>query len=128
MVLYSLTMRTGHREVCQHPGCHESQHYEFSSQRELQSWLRKRPPFFCIRHNPNGHNLQPDSPERTVTEVLTVEAVGDLGHFFRRPDAAEVAGGFKYGNDWNAFAADFPIGTKIVVTTQIQVILPQERQ
>lgn len=41
---------------------------------------------------------------------------------------ADAKGGqcqFSWGDNWKAYAADFPIGTKIIETTTVEVMLPE---
>ena len=93
---------------CVEPGCREFgiHEYERASEPRVQNWR-------CYRHR-NPEELLSEANSKRVT-VLTVEARDDISgeHYFDGKNGIVSGPGFK------AIAADFPVGTKLVVTAEL---------
>jgi hypothetical protein len=120
---------------CVEPGCKE---HSFSvaetraEEREIRQRYAKNP-YRCTRHSNPDRVLGVDNPVRTTT--LTVEEVyrtdyrGErklLGLYWRREGETEAHSGYAYGEGFNAFAKDFPPGTKLTIRAELE--LPRENE
>lgn len=111
---------------CEQEGCKESASYRFSTQRDLKEWQRARKPWFCQRHKPDGSNLNVNSQPRTHEKIIEcVHPEADKYPSIANLHTWTTGSGFAHGDTWNAYASDFPIGAKVVITTTIEVILPE---
>ena len=117
---YTLTRR------CAHDGCHESAFYTYKKRSDYASAATRfsQKSWWCHRHDPNGKNIKALSPQRTIEKVIVREARTtpplEGEHLWN------TGSGFAFGDEWNAYARDFPAGAKIVVETTITVVLPGE--
>jgi hypothetical protein len=115
---------------CQHPECKELKWHEFSSQKEMRKSYEyaHQDNWYCQRHN--GTNLNLENLYKTDVTTLYAEKSKQypkLDQLFWREDKKDdVGSGFRYGDIWNAYAFDFPEGTKLVVSTTVQIILPDK--
>jgi len=106
---------------CAEPGCSEVQFYVHSTRAdESAAYRRQRErPFKCSRHRDPDKNLRPGN-ERTVS-VLVATRLHDLPKLFWVPAGAATGSGIVFGAGcFNAHADDFPEGTRLVVTAEIQ--------
>lgn len=107
------------RFVCAQEGCSESANYRYSTRRdlmgsfELKNYSNGR--WRCTRHAKPSEVLSQGNP--TTRAELTVDQK-PYGRFFGN-------WGFISGPGFKAFAEDFPPGTKLIVTTEIQFPNPE---
>lgn len=114
---------------CAEDGCPKSAGYTYTSQREYhQIWARQKThPWKCTRHNRPEQVLRPDNP--TTETVLVASRVRSGGRdpdllpgLFWLPEGAERGGsGLQRGPGFTAHADDFPEGTRLVVSTRIEM-------
>lgn len=110
---------------CAEPGCRETQFlvHDLRSD-EKAAWRRQHEkPYRCSRHADPDRNLRPGN-ERT-SYVLVAARLRDLPNLFWIPEGGTTGSGFSFGPGFNAHADDFPEGTQLVVTAEIQ--MPPER-
>jgi hypothetical protein len=115
---------------CAEPGCNEGS-FTVAQTRAEEREIRARyatKPYLCTRHSEPDRVLGLDNRERTVTltneEVYHTDYHGErklLGLFWRREHEKEAHSGYVYGEGFNAFARDFPVGTKLIVTAQLEL-------
>ena len=109
---------------CDHDGCDEHCTYAYSNRKDFNEAQARyiSEPWHCKRHHPNGKNIKPESETRTIEKIVECKTSGYENlkemHFW------DGSNGFAHGDEWNAYAEDFPIGTKIITRTTIEVILP----
>ncbi len=100
---------------CGHPGCSESVVFRYETLRDRKDSFEVRnyhpDKWRCVRHCRPGDVLASDNP--CTEAVLTVEKK-EYGHYFG-------TSGLVTGPGFKAFAADFPPGTRLVVTTRIEL-------
>lgn len=105
--------------VCGHEGCTERANYRYQTKRDLME-------SFELKHYSNGRwrcsrHARPDevlsADNRETRAELTVEQMPH-GRYFGHS-------GFVSGPGFKAFAADFPAGTKVIVTTMLVLPEPQ---
>lgn len=105
------------RFECGHEGCRESVTYRYPTMRdradsyELRNYQGGK--WRCIRHSQPNEVLGPDNLE--IKTAYTSER-REHGIFWG-------SYGFMHGPGFKAFCADFPAGTKLIVTARIE--LPQ---
>ena len=106
---------------CAEPGCREVQFNVHSTREdEKAAWHRQgEHPFKCSRHADPDRNLRPGN-EKT-THVLVAARLRDLPKLFWIPEGGTTGSGFTFGPGFNAHADDFPEGTRLVVTAQIDL-------
>jgi hypothetical protein len=125
---------------CAEPGCRDTQFLAHSTRAdEKAAWQRQHEkPYRCTRHANPERNLRPGN-ER-VTQVLVAtrrRSVRMIGHdeeaswlpgLFWIPEGGTTGSGFTFGDGYNAHASDFPEGTRLVVTAQIEMpaLVPEE--
>jgi hypothetical protein len=121
-----------HRDVCAQPGCNETSFTQFDTQRDYREFLQRRnargDKYRCQRHRDPNANLRPDN--LTTTHVVTATvAYGFNGEpldgLYWYPEGGKTGSGFTFGPGFNAYAEDFPEGTKLVVTARIEI--PERR-
>lgn len=106
--------------VCGHDGCRETVTYRYQTKRdrtdsfEVRNFSNGR--WRCIRHANPSEILSSMNCE-TRHELVVNEL--PYGKFFGNA-------GFISGPGFKAFAKDFPVGSKVVVTAQL--ILPDEEE
>lgn len=114
--------RYTHRAPCV-PGCSKLGFFEYSTQREYaahQTSLRTRP-WRCTRHTAPDEVLSTENPTRTFTLVATPgEGLLSDELFWKAEGADRLDGGFVHGPGFKAYASDFPAGTRMTVTVQVQ--------
>lgn len=123
---------------CAEPGCRETQFFVHETRSdEKEAYARQhRSPFRCTRHAHPEQNLRPGN--ESVTHLLTATRVRShlpsadapggawlKGLFWREEGKDRPGSGFTFGPGFNAHASDFPEGTRLVVTAQIE--LPDEQ-
>jgi hypothetical protein len=64
-----------------------------------------------------------DNPE--TVGVLVATDTGIQGHLFWFPEGGPRTGsGFQHGPGFRAFANDFPVGTRLIVTARLELPCP----
>lgn len=113
--------------VCTVEGCRERVHYSYanlSEQREATR-LRRGEKFLCSRHRKPEEVLAPDNLTREIVhESKWGEGTYIQDKLFWAIDGGKPSNGFLFGPGFKAYAADFPLGTKVIVTAR--VVLPDE--
>lgn len=123
---------------CAEPGCRDTQFFAVSTradEKELYA-SQNRNPYRCSRHRHPEQNLKPGN-ERTSHVLIAskiragrIRSDGDgeppyLSGLFWLEEGKERGGsGFSFGPGFTAHASDFPEGTRLVVTTQIEMPEP----
>ena len=117
--------RTTYR--CAEPGCREVQFYVHSTREDEKASLRRQSehPFKCSRHADPDRNLRPGNTKTThilvAAHILVKARLRDLPKLFWIPEGGTTGSGFTFGPGFNAHADDFPEGTRLVVTAEIQM-------
>ncbi len=101
---------------CQFPGCKEIAHYVFENQKEYREHNASRAEYLCTRHTDPESVLSKESPKR-VGVLMTVKK--PYGSFWETD--GKVTSGFVYGQGFKAYAEDFPEGTKLKITAEIEI-------
>lgn len=127
---------------CAEAGCGETKLHLYTSRRQYDEiWAdQNKRPWKCSRHERPEEVLRPDNP--TTTYVLVASRVRFSGYedavarrspYARRPEefldglfwlpegAGRGGSGFSFGPGFKAHASDFPEGTRLVVTTRIEL-------
>jgi len=101
--------------VCASPDCGEwSLHAADTKAEELR---RRQKPWYCTRHTRPEQVL---TPTNTVRErVLEVYEL-PFGKFWREAGTEESGSDFTHGPGFKAFADDFPVGTRLIVTARLE--------
>lgn len=104
---------------CAEPDCREVQFLVHDTLRdEKAAYARQqRRPFRCSRHADPARNLRPGN-ESTRHVVVATRLPSGL---YWVPEGADTGGGYTFGPGFNAHASDFPEGTRLVVTAQIEM-------
>jgi len=110
---YLLTLR------CKHDGCLATGRYEYDTRKEYARGFASHREWRCLRH------IRPASVLSADNRVCTTELVAEQrehGVFFA--GAGVLNSGFVSGPGFMAWSADFPPGTRVVITAT--VTLPEE--
>lgn len=114
---------------CAYEGCQERANYVFDTRGDQRETMQRiqRDGWYCVRHSRAGEVLSADEPvKETVLEIYET----DFGHgrsmhqFWTELEnvaAKKGGGGFRYGPGFKAFAKDFPVGTRLVVTARVEL-------
>lgn len=113
------------RVVCSEDGCHESDLYFYPNKTEAREarirWATK--PFKCVRHLTPSTVLSAENP--TLTHVLTAfegpRETRRYEHVWRTSADARSGSGYERGAGFQAFARDFPPGTRLIITARIEL-------
>jgi hypothetical protein len=115
---------------CAEDGCRDHQYLAYATQREygqIQHDQRMRS-WKCSRHRDPLANLRPgnESTHRVLVATRVEARDGSWlpGLYWRPARSATAGSGFISGPGFNAYASDFPEGTRLVVTTQIEGTTP----
>ena len=113
---------------CADANCRELAWYSYSSQREYAEIVRnqREHPYKCTRHRRPEQNLRPDNLTTSLTIVASKVASVFRGSEEFAPGLywvadGEMQSGFTFGPGFTAHANDFPEGTRLVVTTAIEM-------
>ena len=105
---------------CGHDGCHEFGAYSYSNRKERRTLEERHGQgrWRCTRHTKPEQVLGLDSTTRALQLVATrsPRADGLYGH-----DGERLCSGFAYGPGFKAWADDFPEGTVLTITAQVEV-------
>lgn len=118
---YTITLR------CAENGCRDHQTYEYETRADEAAGRKRQQehPYRCTRHARPERVLRPDNRTRQIVLVASkLPYSGSSGGFL--PGLFwiaenELRSGFTYGPGFNAHADDFPEGTRLVVTAQIEL-------
>lgn len=109
------------RVYCGHEGCHETTFYSYDNKKEADRIYQKygNGKWRCTRHS---------NPEEVLSLTnLKVQKILVAKHSEKYPELKTLfwnhGSGFTYGDDYKAYADDFPEGTKLIITAEI--ILPK---
>jgi hypothetical protein len=123
---------------CAEPGCKEMQYYTHSTRADEKETYayQQRSPFRCTRHAHPEQNLKPGNEQtRRVLVASRVKSdFPDIPLYNTDPDWPYLKGlfwleegkerggnGFSFGPGFTAHASDFPEGSRLVVTAQIEM-------
>lgn len=110
------------RCVCSFPGCKETSFYHYDTQRDMREGTAARQQragtWLCVRHTSPDEVLS-ESNSITSQTLLSVEL--DCGKFWSKQGDGSLRSGFVFGNGYKAYAQDFPPGTRLTVTAQIEL-------
>lgn len=99
---------------CHTDGCKESTFFEYSNSAEYVSAARSAEAWKCLRHKDTTAVLRPDNPRVAYEAIVMAETYGLFWS-----DNSKPVNGLLHGPGFYAFAADFPVGTKLRVTAEI---------
>ena len=98
---------------CAHEGCAEIRHWTYETARDLAASHARANVYRCVRHTDPESVLSADNP---TTEVVMTCKASD-----RAPGLYwEGRSGLHTGPGFKAWAADFPEGTRLIVTARIE--------
>ena len=123
---------------CAEPGCRETQFFAVSTRAEEAELYasQKRLPYRCTRHRNPEQYLRPGNEyvRHVLVATRVLSGFPDIplynedpdwpylkGLFWRREGQERGGNGFAFGEGFTAHAADFPEGTRLVVTAQIEL-------
>lgn len=106
---------------CSHAGCGETAHFHYDTQadRREADLRRQKHPYLCTRHSRPDEVLSKENTKRTT--VLVCSIIGDYGNTYWVPEGGTSGSGFTHGPGFKAYTEDFPVGTRIIVTAEVQL-------
>lgn len=127
-----MSRRRTYTRTCAHSGCSETSHIEYTARRDLDgisaAWK-------CYRHSKPDEILSAENPETSVVLALHPSYIDgywredppQLVGYFWGPEGAEKGHhGIVSGPGFRAVAADYPPGTRLIVTARIELPATQE--
>jgi hypothetical protein len=113
---------------CKGEGCRETGFYSYGSQRERSEMARS--PYYsnwtCVRHTQPDKVLSLDAPARQRVLICTeltrtnyLDETVPLGLFWVE-EGRSTGNGFDHSAAHKAFAKDFPVGTRLVITAYVE--------
>jgi len=114
--------------TCAEPGCREIQClvHDLRADQAAAYKRQQERPFKCSRHEHPERNLKPGNE----TTAYTVVASRVRSRFrdsewapglYWLPEGATTGSGYTFGPGFNAHADDFPEGTRLTVTAQVEM-------
>jgi len=107
---------------CNEPGCKERTFYTCTTQKNRIKLDRE--PWTCLRHD------YPNEVLSASNKKITVETEYVSGKSKKYPNLNDLfwgnGSGFVHGDNWRAWAEDFPIGTKIKMNMNVELFLPTQ--
>jgi hypothetical protein len=119
---------------CAEGRCRESVTYRCETRaEENEARMRHRDkPWKCVRHDRPDHHLRPGN--ESVSQVMVASRIrtkpwrGEPGRYveglYWLPEDGEHGSGVAHGPGFNAYASDFPEGTRLIVTARVEVPAP----
>ena len=104
-------MRHTSHVQCHYPGCAKTGFFEYITRREQSQGFAQRQKWLCNRHAYIDTLLTAQNLIRTHV----VESKEENGHRYWGNS------GYVYGPGFNAYADDFPAGTKLTVIAKIEL-------
>lgn len=98
---------------CAHEGCAEIGRWSYETARDLASSYEQRNVYRCVRHTDPGSVLGGEN--QAIEKVLTSRASDKAPGMYW-----DSGSGFAHGPGFKAWAADFPEGTRLIVTVRIE--------
>lgn len=117
-------MKTSASAKCHFVGCAERARWSFDTQREAVEHYPERQRWLCTRHANPERVLSESNPTRITVKTVIEKS---YGKFWQRDDG-HLDSGFSYGDGYMAYAEDFPSGTTITVTAQLQCPISSPQQ
>ena len=93
---------------CSYDGCKDFGVQSFRTKSEMRAYKR---PFWCARHR-NPETILTATKKRIESVLISKET--KVGIYW------DGVFGLKSGHGWKAFAEDFPEGTKLKITVEIE--------
>lgn len=109
-------MKTRVNVKCTEPGCFEYARFEYDTRRDAAEHFKTRREWKCTRHSNPHEVLSPDNRETVTGLVNKALPIGKATKLFWNGH-----NGFSSGPGFKAFAADFPEGTKLIITARIEL-------
>lgn len=108
------------RKVCAEDGCREQRITNYEYKRDAMDAARRekdQPPWKCLRHSRPSDVLS--EVNRTTVGVRTVTASERGSKFWNNGERNTT--GWEYGPGFMAWAEDFPVGTKLIISADIEL-------
>lgn len=113
-----LVVKKHHRQVhCPHEGCSEIGHFFYETIRDCRESKGERERWKCTRHRHPEEVLSLDNLVRetiSISENKHTDKGAYIGVYWNGQ-------GFVFGTGYKAYAEDFPVGTKLIVTARIEL-------
>lgn len=104
---------------CAEPGCTEHGRYEYTSRKDYDRIYKTYGiNWRCHRHTNKSSWLTPEHLSNEVT--LTVDE-RPYGRFW-----TGIENGYAHGTGFNAYADEFPPGTKLIVSVRVELPAPRQ--
>jgi hypothetical protein len=122
-----MSRRRTYTRTCTHTGCTERSHIEYTARRDLDG---VSPGWKCYRHDKPNEVLSADNSVTTAFLALypgyrdghrREDPPVLVGHFWGPEDAGKGHAGIVSGPGFRAVAADFPPGTRLIVTARVEL-------
>jgi hypothetical protein len=107
-----------HNVKCSYEGCTEYGHYSADSRREYIELCKRYSTWACVRHRCPKEVL---SESNSLLESSQTVVVLPSGKYWTTDATSKPGSGFQYGPGFKAFADDFPVGTKLIITARIEL-------
>lgn len=119
------------RFECAEPGCSEYESYTHDFRRDEISMrdLRRQFPFRCVKHREPGRYMKPgnEATRHVLVATASVEPLpGRKPHLTWHPEGKSSGSSIASGDGYYADANEFPEGTRLVVTAQIEMAAAPE--
>lgn len=120
------------RVVCAQDGCRENALYRYDYKADYSEAYRRHnheKPWKCIRHSDPDRNLRLDNTAVSGVFVATEKFIDVHGGeqksigLFWMPEGApggSSGNGFDHSSVHSAYAEDFPVGTRLVITAYVE--------
>lgn len=105
--------------TCAETGCREAQYlvHDLRADQAAADRRQREKPFKCSRHAKPEQNLRPDNQSTQFVYVVTRKPTG----LYWVTEGNVSGSGYSFGPGFNAHADDFPEGTRLIVSAQIEV-------
>ncbi|MET8746378.1 hypothetical protein [Streptomyces sp. NPDC004728] len=122
-----MSRRRTYTRTCNTSGCYETSHIEYTARRDLDGIS---PTWKCYRHSKPNEVLSADNPDTSVVLALHPlyvdgyrrEGPPRLVGYFWGPEGADKGNhGIVQGPGFRAVAADYPPGTRLIVTARLEL-------
>ncbi|WP_393057690.1 hypothetical protein [Streptomyces sp. LN549] len=118
--------------TCATTGCRETSFVEYTARRDIADLPAK---WQCYRHSKPNEVLSADNPETHTTLALHPSYITGydrndppklIGHFWGPADAEKGNHGIVQGPGFRAIAADYPPGTRLIITARLELPAAEE--
>lgn len=110
-----------YHQPCEHPECKEKSYREFSSRRDYNESIKRNRKWRCVKHSEPEAYLSKTNLNTKVELIVIQKESGKYWQLVENIGTEKLKSGFIFGTGYKASADEFEVGTKLTVTSIIEL-------